>query len=69
MTPVRRHGPGPTDWHNPAMPEPPAPADPYAELPDGVVVVGADGAVLSCNDAASRILGVARDDLVGTAGR
>ncbi len=60
---MRRHGPGATDWHNPAMSEPPA--DPYAELPDGVVVVGADGVVLSCNDAAARILGVARDELRG----
>lgn len=47
------------------MPEPSATADPYDELPDGVVVVGADGAVLTCNEAASRILGVARHELVG----
>lgn len=42
-----------------------ATAEPYDELPDGVVVVDADGSVQSCNDAAARILGVPRAELVG----
>ena len=37
----------------------------YDDLPDGVVEVGADGLVMSCNRAAIRILGVPADELVG----
>ena len=44
-----------------------APAHSIDDLPDGVVVVGADGIVISCNRAASRLLGVAADQLIGLA--
>ncbi|HVQ87034.1 MAG TPA: ATP-binding protein [Actinomycetes bacterium] len=37
----------------------------YDELPDGVVVVGSDGVVCECNRAATRLLGVRADELIG----
>lgn len=37
----------------------------YDEVPDAIVVVGADGLVEACNMAAQRILGVAREELIG----
>lgn len=39
--------------------------DRYDELPDGIVIVDADCAVLVCNRAASRMLGAAEGELVG----
>jgi signal transduction histidine kinase len=43
----------------------PTSAGEYDELPDGVVVVGADGSVEYCNVAAARVLGLPRRELVG----
>jgi len=37
----------------------------YDELPDGVIVVAADGRVLSCNRVAVRLLGVPAEELLG----
>lgn len=39
--------------------------DHYDDLADGVVTVGPDGCVAACNQAATRILGVSADELVG----
>ena len=37
----------------------------YDDLADGVVVVGPDGVVIGCNRAATRVLGVQDDELIG----
>jgi PAS domain S-box-containing protein len=37
----------------------------YDDVPDAIVVVGADGIVVASNMAAHRILGVAREELIG----
>ena len=42
-----------------------APVTAIADLPDGVVVIGADANVTDCNRAAERILGVTRAELLG----
>ena len=51
----------PADVTNAAAPA----VSPYNEIPDAIVVVGADGVVQTCNAATSRVLGVNSAELVG----
>ncbi len=43
------------------------PAPDYDEIPDAIVVVGADGIVVSCNASTGRVLGVDREEMIGLA--